>query len=188
MMYATTETGASIEAAPERQGCCPACHASLIPKCGEIKVWHWSHYARPECDPWLEPEMRWHRGWKEPGTRARRSPRRPGVRSVGGSCALSRVPSRRRPRHECPAQGVPLEAALPQPGRSGAASPTGGSPTAGAQNAKLPLSVCRRWALAYRASPATVSVTNTATVTLGTEAGGRGDGNEHRGGKIEEDA
>jgi competence protein CoiA len=65
MIYACTDGGARVEAAPERKGWCPNCQAALIPRCGEIVAWHWAHYARPECDPWWEPESRWHRTWKE---------------------------------------------------------------------------------------------------------------------------
>jgi competence protein CoiA len=64
MMYARTLTGKRLEAAPGRKGQCPGCEAELIPKCGEILTWHWAHYARPDCDPWWEPESAWHRAWK----------------------------------------------------------------------------------------------------------------------------
>lgn len=34
-------------------------------KCGEIVVWHWSHYPDTWCsDTWAE-ESEWHLGWKE---------------------------------------------------------------------------------------------------------------------------
>ena len=35
-----------------------------MPKCGEIKTWHWAHEAVRDCDPWYEPETEWHRSWK----------------------------------------------------------------------------------------------------------------------------
>ena len=33
-------------------------------KCGEVRVWHWAHRARRNCDPWWENETEWHRSWK----------------------------------------------------------------------------------------------------------------------------
>lgn len=50
-------------AAPRTQGFCPGCGEDLIPKCGSIKVHHWSHKVA-DCDPWWEPETWWHREWK----------------------------------------------------------------------------------------------------------------------------
>ena len=37
----------------------------MIAKCGQFKVWHWSHERRDECDTWSEPETEWHRSWKD---------------------------------------------------------------------------------------------------------------------------
>jgi competence protein CoiA len=53
-----------IVAAPGVAAACPGCEARVIPKCGEIVRWHWSHEARRDCDPWSEPETDWHLGWK----------------------------------------------------------------------------------------------------------------------------
>jgi hypothetical protein len=36
----------------------------MIPKCGELRVWHWAHQGTLACDPWREPETPWHRHWK----------------------------------------------------------------------------------------------------------------------------
>jgi hypothetical protein len=36
----------------------------MIAKCGQIRVWHWAHRAIRTCDPWWEPETKWHRDWK----------------------------------------------------------------------------------------------------------------------------
>jgi hypothetical protein len=36
----------------------------MIAKCGELKVWHWSHRETRTCDPWWESETEWHRAWK----------------------------------------------------------------------------------------------------------------------------
>jgi hypothetical protein len=64
MIYAVTANGDKIEAAKGRRGICPTCGEQLVAKCGDIRVWHWGHIARLECDPWQEHESEWHRGWK----------------------------------------------------------------------------------------------------------------------------
>lgn len=50
-------------ASPGSNAVCPSCKKEVIPKCGEIVTWHWAH-KRNDCDPWNEPESRWHIGWK----------------------------------------------------------------------------------------------------------------------------
>lgn len=45
-------------------GICPVCESRLIAKCGELRVWHWSHLSDRLCDPWWENEGDWHRAWK----------------------------------------------------------------------------------------------------------------------------
>lgn len=52
------------EATKGAKGVCPSCGANLIAKCGELKVSHWSHKGRRNCDPWWENETEWHRSWK----------------------------------------------------------------------------------------------------------------------------
>lgn len=64
-MLAESEPGVRIPAMPGAQGTCPICHAEVIPKCGEIKTWHWAHKSLSECDTWYEPESDWHFGWKK---------------------------------------------------------------------------------------------------------------------------
>ena len=49
---------------PGLKGECPACQSDMISKCGDLKVWHWSHKGRRVCDQWWENETEWHRGWK----------------------------------------------------------------------------------------------------------------------------
>lgn len=56
--------GVRLEAQPKQRGCCPLCGAEMVPKCGRVKVWHWAHKGRLECDPWYE-ETEWHRSWKD---------------------------------------------------------------------------------------------------------------------------
>lgn len=51
-------------ATPRAVGACPTCGAKLLAKCGRVYAWHWAHEAR-DCDPWAEPEGKWHRGWKQ---------------------------------------------------------------------------------------------------------------------------
>ena len=52
-------------AAPKSSGLCPLCKEQVIPKCGRIKIWHWAHKNKEDCDPWYEPETEWHLRWKE---------------------------------------------------------------------------------------------------------------------------
>lgn len=63
MKYSTVE-GQRQEAQPRLRGECPVCGATVIAKCGEIRVWHWSHYRKADCDHWWENETPWHREWK----------------------------------------------------------------------------------------------------------------------------
>ncbi|MBL4795978.1 MAG: hypothetical protein JKY50_01040 [Oleispira sp.] len=44
---------------------CPHCGNPVIAKCGPIKVNHWAHKSRRNCDSWWEPETQWHRSWKD---------------------------------------------------------------------------------------------------------------------------
>lgn len=64
MLYANSPNGEKITATPGALGACPGCEDKLIPKCGELVTWHWSHYGHPDCDDWFEPESDWHRAWK----------------------------------------------------------------------------------------------------------------------------
>lgn len=63
MQFANVEK-LRAEAKPGMGGECPDCGRSVIAKCGEQRVWHWSHIGRSDCDSWSEPETPWHRGWK----------------------------------------------------------------------------------------------------------------------------
>ena len=44
---------------------CPICEEIVIPKCGNIKIHHWAHKTKYNCDPWWENETEWHRKWKD---------------------------------------------------------------------------------------------------------------------------
>jgi len=54
-----------VEAAPELQGVCPGCGASVIAHCGKQRIWHWKHRTAARCDRWWETETEWHRNWKD---------------------------------------------------------------------------------------------------------------------------
>jgi competence protein CoiA len=57
--------GIKVEASPKTTGECTNCGAELVAKCGRVKVWHWAHKSKIECDPWWENETQWHRDWKD---------------------------------------------------------------------------------------------------------------------------
>ncbi len=56
--------GERREPQPGLAGQCPGCEATVLAKCGEVKVWHWAHKSIRSCDPWWEQETPWHRAWK----------------------------------------------------------------------------------------------------------------------------
>jgi competence protein CoiA len=63
MKFALVE-GERQEAQPGLSARCPDCSAVMPPKCGEVRMPHWAHRGRRDCDPWCEPETPWHRAWK----------------------------------------------------------------------------------------------------------------------------
>lgn len=65
MLLARSEDGVLIGAKPKLKATCPMCAEHLIPKCGEIITWHWSHRSETDCDSWYEPESQWHLNWKQ---------------------------------------------------------------------------------------------------------------------------
>ncbi len=56
--------GNKVEATKGAKGQCPLCDSDLIAKCGELKINHWAHKGKRNCDPWWENETDWHRSWK----------------------------------------------------------------------------------------------------------------------------
>jgi len=56
--------GQRREAESGLSGECDGCGSALVAKCGEVRVRHWAHRARRNCDPWWENETEWHRSWK----------------------------------------------------------------------------------------------------------------------------
>lgn len=65
MMLAEAKDGSRVLATPGELAICPLCKSDVIPKCGEIKTWHWAHKSLTECDSWGEPESEWHYSWKK---------------------------------------------------------------------------------------------------------------------------
>lgn len=63
MLFALVD-GNRRKASPRLSGQCPGCGSALIPKCGELRAWHWAHRGERRCDPWWE-ESEWHRKWKD---------------------------------------------------------------------------------------------------------------------------
>ncbi|MBW0369543.1 competence protein CoiA [Ensifer adhaerens] len=51
-------------AQPTLHGICPNCYKDVVAKCGQQRVWHWSHVGKLECDRWWENETEWHLKWK----------------------------------------------------------------------------------------------------------------------------
>jgi competence protein CoiA len=56
--------GERRESEPGTAGACPLCDRPMVPKCGTLRVWHWAHKGKLQCDSWWEPETEWHRAWK----------------------------------------------------------------------------------------------------------------------------
>jgi len=56
--------GERKEPLPGLIGSCSGCGQPTVAKCGQIKVHHWAHKSKLECDPWWENETEWHRTWK----------------------------------------------------------------------------------------------------------------------------
>lgn len=56
--------GQRQEALPNLSARCPWCERPMVPKCGQVRIWHWAHEGTLLCDPWWENETEWHRNWK----------------------------------------------------------------------------------------------------------------------------
>lgn len=63
MRYALVD-GTRAEAKPKLRGACLNCEREVVAKCGDVRIWHWAHLGKLECDHWWEPETEWHRSWK----------------------------------------------------------------------------------------------------------------------------
>lgn len=44
---------------------CPVREGQVRAKCGLVRIHHWAHISKQQCDPWKEDETEWHRTWKE---------------------------------------------------------------------------------------------------------------------------
>jgi len=64
MLFALNKHNEKILSKPKIKGSCPICKEELIPKCGSIKIWHWSHKNIKDCDNWSDGETIWHLKWK----------------------------------------------------------------------------------------------------------------------------
>lgn len=64
MKYAIVN-GERAEAEPGRTGVCPCCGSEMVSRCGEVKVNHWAHKRKRDCDTYWENETEWHREWKD---------------------------------------------------------------------------------------------------------------------------
>lgn len=65
MLYALEPHGQRVSAdviAEEYH--CPLCKAPVRARRGFIRVHHFAHHAREDCDPWKEGESEWHLSWK----------------------------------------------------------------------------------------------------------------------------
>lgn len=65
MLLALGDSGSRIRARPGATAICPLCESEMIAKCGRIKIWHWAHKSKCDCDAWSGPETEWHLKWKE---------------------------------------------------------------------------------------------------------------------------
>lgn len=63
MKYSLVD-GERREAVKGLSGECVGCGLETIARCGPIKVNHWAHKAKCNCDHWWENETEWHREWK----------------------------------------------------------------------------------------------------------------------------
>ena len=44
---------------------CRGCGSEVRAYCGPFNIWHWKHVSKANCDPWWEPETKWHRKAKD---------------------------------------------------------------------------------------------------------------------------
>lgn len=46
------------------KGICPGCGNAVVAKCGMMKIHHWAHQRKFDCDSWWEPMTQWHLNWQ----------------------------------------------------------------------------------------------------------------------------
>ena len=64
MLYAINADKNRILPTKQARALCPGCEQPVIARCGDVNADHWAHLSGCECDPWHEPETRWHVNWK----------------------------------------------------------------------------------------------------------------------------
>jgi competence CoiA-like predicted nuclease len=65
MIYAKDKIGNKIKASRKAIGTCFHCGENLIPKCGTVNTWHWSHSKKTECESVGKDMSQWHIDWQE---------------------------------------------------------------------------------------------------------------------------
>jgi len=53
-----------LEPQPGLKGKCFLCEKPVTAKCGKIRVKHWAHFGKLECDPWWKNKTDWHIDWQ----------------------------------------------------------------------------------------------------------------------------
>jgi hypothetical protein len=64
MKYALVD-GERREPQPGLSAKCPLCENPVIAKCGDIRVKHWAHKGKLNCDHWWENRTEWHVAWQD---------------------------------------------------------------------------------------------------------------------------
>lgn len=64
MRYAIVN-GESREAERGLSGECRGCGSPMLARCGTVRVNHWAHKGKLQCDPWLKEMTEWHRRWQD---------------------------------------------------------------------------------------------------------------------------
>lgn len=59
------KNGEKVRAEPNVVAKCSICNEIVVPKYGQIKVWHFAHKSNKDCDDWYELESEWHKSWKD---------------------------------------------------------------------------------------------------------------------------
>lgn len=63
MLNALSQDKQILRASPNITGYCPDCGEKITPKCGQIKIHHWSHKPGGQCQ-YGSGETEWHLRWK----------------------------------------------------------------------------------------------------------------------------
>jgi len=65
MLIGLNEKSERIRATKNAAAVCPECKESLIPKCGDIKIWHWAHKHESNCWYSAHPMTLFHLAWQD---------------------------------------------------------------------------------------------------------------------------